>query len=284
MTQKTVVIVGAGGKMGARAADKIGGHSEYRVLMCEGHADKARGLEERGFTVTPLAAGLAEADFVVLAVPDAAIGAISRDAVPRMKPGSTLIMLDAAAAYIGELPHREGVTQMITHPCHPPFFTEQATPEARRDYFGGIATQDILVSFIEGDRGAFQQGAELCKAIFAPVRKAHEVTPEQFAFLEPAMSEMIVATAARLMRDSLDAAIQAGVPREAAEAFMAGHVQIAIAICFGAETSPFSDAAQMAIKWGMREIVRPDWKKAFDPETLRAAIRYMLHWSDAAGG
>jgi hypothetical protein len=91
------------------------------------------------------------------------------------------------------------------------------------------------------------------------------------------MSEMIVATAARLMRDSLDAAIEKGVPREAAEAFMAGHAQIAIAICFGAEKAPFSDAAQMAIQWGMQEIVRPDWKKAFDPEVLRAAIRYMLH-------
>jgi D-apionate oxidoisomerase len=214
---------------------------------------------------------------VVLAVPDAVIGAIARDAVPRMKPGSALIMLDAAAAYIGELPHREGVTQMIAHPCHPPFFTEQATPAARRDYFGGIATQDILVALIEGSREQFAAGTELCKAIFAPVAKAHEVTAEQFAFLEPAMSEMLVATAARLMKLSLDEAIARGVPREAAEAFMGGHAQIAMAICFGAEKSPFSDAAQKAIEWGMREIIRPDWKKAYDAEVLASAIRFMLH-------
>jgi len=277
MSEQTVVIVGAGGKMGARAAQKIGNGRGWRVLMCEANAEKARGLEEQGFRVTPLAEALADADFAVLAVPDALIGRIASDAVPKMKIGGTLIMLDAAAAYIGELPHREGVTQMIAHPCHPAFFTDRPTAEERADYFGGIATQDILVALIEGSRENFERGVELSKAIFAPAAKAHEVTAEQFALLEPAMSEMIVATAARLMRDSLDAAVEKGVPREAAEAFMAGHAQIALAICFGAEKSPFSDAAQKAIEWGMREVVRPDWRKAFEPETLRGAIRFMLH-------
>jgi hypothetical protein len=55
---------------------------------------------------------------------------------------------------------------------------------------------------------------------------------------------MLVATAARLMRLALDEAIARGVPREAAQAFIAGHAQIATAICFGAESAPFSDAAQ----------------------------------------
>jgi hypothetical protein len=96
------------------------------------------------------------------------------------------------------------------------------------------------------------------------------------------MSEMLVATAARLMRESLDEAIRRGVPEKAARAFMSGHAQIAVAICFGAEPSPFSDAAQMAIRWGMREIVAEDWRKAFDRETLEAAIRYMLHTEPAA--
>jgi hypothetical protein len=262
--------------MGARAAEKIGRQSGYRVLMSESNADKARDLEQSGFRVTPVDEALAQADFAVLAVPDAAIGKIAAAAVPHMLPGSTLIMLDAAAAYIGELPHCDGITQMIAHPCHPPFFTEQETPEARRDYFGGIATQDILVSLIEGSRQNFERGSELCRAIFAPVAKAHEVTPEQFAFLEPAMSEMLVATAARLMRLSLDEAIARGVPAEAAKAFMAGHAQIAMAICFGAEPSPFSDAAKKAIEWGMREIVQPDWRKAYDADVLREAIRFML--------
>jgi hypothetical protein len=275
--QKTVAIIGAGGKMGARAAEKIGCHSQYRVLMCENNAERARALSQRGFTVTVLETALAESDFALLAVPDALIGRIASAAAPHMRTGAMLIMLDAAAAYVGELPGRADIAMMITHPCHPPFFTEQATPEARRDHFGGTAWQDIIVSLVQGPEETFAQGIELCNAVFAPVRNAHRVTPEQFAFLEPAMSELVVATAARLMKDSLDAAIKAGVPREAAEAFMAGHAQIAVAICFGAEQSPFSDAAQLAIQWGMREIVRPDWRKVYDPAVLKQAIREMIH-------
>jgi hypothetical protein len=193
-----------------------------------------------------------------------------------MKPGSMLVMLDAAAAYVGELPESQEVGMMITHPCHPAFFVDRPTAEERQDYFGGIAQQDILVSLIQGSEETFARGIELCRAVFAPVGKAHRVTCEQFAFLEPAMSELVVAAAARWMRDSLDAAIEAGVPREAAEAFMAGHAQIAIAICFGAEKSPFSDAAQLAIEWGKRELIDPDWKRVYRPDVLRAAIREMI--------
>jgi len=101
---------------------------------------------------------------------------------------------------------------MIAYPCHPPFFTEQATAAARRDYFGGTAVQDILVSLIQGSEPVFAEGTELCRAIFDPVDKAHSVTPEQFALLEPAMSELIVATAACWMKAAQDAAIEHGVP------------------------------------------------------------------------
>jgi hypothetical protein len=253
--QKTVAIVGAGGKMGARAAEKIGRHPQYSVLMVETQAEKSQALAASGFHVTPFEDAVVLADFIVLAVPDAAIGKISHAAVPRMKPGAAL----------------------IAHPCHPPFFTEQATAEARRDYFGGLAVQDIIVALVEGPEETFAEGTELCRAIFAPVNQAHRVTAEQFAFLEPAMSEMVVATAAALMKASLDEAIHRGVPPAAAQAFMAGHAQIAMAICFGAEKSPFSDAAKLAIQWGLREIIRPDWRRVFERETLSSAIHEMLH-------
>jgi len=272
----TVVIVGAGGKMGHRALEKLAGNPEYKALACEKDPERVHDLEAKGFKVSPLEAALAEADFVVMAVPDALIGRIARELVPQMKTGSTLIMLDAAAAYVGELPVRGDVTFMITHPCHPPMFTEQATPEARRDYFGGVALQDIIVSLAQGSDADFAHGVELCKAIFGPVRKAYRVTPEQFARLEPAMAEIVVASAATLMKQALEAAVEAGVPRDAAEAFMAGHAQIALAIVFGAEKSPFSDAAQVAIRWGSKRIFAPDWRNVFQPAELRAAIQEML--------
>src|SRR5271165_6366568 len=148
MQQQTVVIVGAGGKMGARAVEKIGKESRFRVLLCESDAVRARRLEKDGFQVILTESALPEADFVLMAVPDALIGRIAGQLVPHMKDGATLIMLDACAAYLNQLPNRATLTFMITHPCHPPFFFEQSTPEARGDYFGGVALQDILVSLV----------------------------------------------------------------------------------------------------------------------------------------
>ena len=282
--KKSVAVIGAGGKMGARAAEKIGFSDAYQVLLCESNVDRAQALDDKGLQVTPTGDAMASADFVVMAVPDALIGVIARELVPQMKQGGTLIMLDAAAAYVGELPVRDGITQMITHPCHPPFFTEQATPEARRDYFGGSAIQDIIVSLIGGSEGAFAAGTEICRAIFAPVSRALRVTPEQFAFLEPAMSEIIMAAAANWMKQSMELAIEKGVPREAAEAFTAGHAQIALAIVFGAEKSPFSDAAQLAIEWGTGKYINPEWRRVYEREILAGAIRDILSPRAAAVG
>lgn len=272
----TVVIVGAGGKMGTRAVEKLRADHRFKAILCESNAERARGLQRDGFMVTELRAALPHAEFVLLAVPDALIGRIARDVVPLMKKDATLIMLDAAAAYANQLPDPGSLTFMIAHPCHPPFFTDQPTPEARRDYFGGTAEQDIIISLVAGSEERFDRGRELCAAIFAPVRNSYQVTPEQFALLEPAMSEIVVAAAASLMKDSLEAAVEKGVPREAAYAFMAGHARIALAIVFGAEKSPFSDAAKVAIQWGTREIIKSDWKKVFDRGPLVDAISEML--------
>jgi hypothetical protein len=277
-----VAIIGAGGKMGIRAAEKIGLKAGFEVLMCESHPERARALAESGYRVAALEEALAEADFVFLAVPDAAIGAVSRQAAPLMKPGAMQIMLDAAAAYVGEVSDAGHIGMMITHPCHPGLFVDRPTAEERADHFGGVSPQDILVCLMQGEEETFTRGTEVCRAVFGPVEKAHRVTVEQFAFLEPAMSELIVAAAARWMRDSLDAAIEAGVPREAAEAFMSGHAQIAVAICFGMEKSPFSDAAKLAIEWGKRELIAQDWRKVFQRQVLTEAIREIIHPSEPA--
>jgi hypothetical protein len=273
--QASVAILGAGGKMGSRAVEKLTPNG-YRLLLCEADPGKAGELRAHGFAVTPMEHAAGQADFVLMAVPDALIGTIAPRLVPMLKPGAVLIMLDAAAAYLGQVPSRADVTAMIVHPCHPPFFTEQATPEARRDYFGGIAWQDLVVSLIEGEEERFQQGVSLCRQVFAPVREVHRVSPEQFAMLEPAMSEIIVAAAAAWMKEALEEAVRRGVPRPAAEAFMAGHAQIALAIVFGAQKSPFSDAAQRAIEWGTRNFIAPCWREIFEPSKLRTAIRDIL--------
>jgi len=273
---QVVAIIGAGGKMGARAVQKLSGDSRYQVLACESNLAKAVEMRADGVEIIPVGEALRRSDFVVMAVPDALIGRMAHDFAPLMKVTATLIMLDAAAAFIDQLPDAGKLTFMIAHPCHPPMFVEQHSSQSRRDYFGGTATQDIIVSLACGSRANFEEGTELCKIMFSPVRHAHEVTPAQFALLEPAMSEIVVATAACLMKASLDLAIEKGVPEKAANAFMAGHAQIAMAIAFGEEKSPFSDAAQIAIHWGTEHIIRPDWRRVFEPDVLRQAIRAML--------
>lgn len=67
-----------------------------------------------------------------------------------------------------------------------------------------------------------------------------------------------------------------GVLREAAEAFMAGHAQIALAIAFGAGKAPFSDAAKLAIEWGTKQYIHPEWRRAFDRDVLGKTIEFML--------
>ena len=80
--KKSVAVIGAGGKMGARAAEKIGFSDAYQVLLCESNADRARALVDMGLTVTATGDAMAAADFVVMAVPDALIGAIRDKLLP----------------------------------------------------------------------------------------------------------------------------------------------------------------------------------------------------------
>jgi hypothetical protein len=274
---ETVAIIGAAGKMGTRIVNNLL-KGPYALLLCEkGEAGIAR-LKERGLKVTPADQAVASAHLIVLAAPDALIGPISRELVPHAGAGATVITLDPAAATVGELALRPDLNYVVSHPCHPPMFREQPSPEARKDFFGGIAaTQDIVVALAQGSEEAFERAETLLKRMFAPVGKSHRITVEQMAILEPAMAEVVAASAACLMKEAMEEAVRAGVPREAAEAFMLGHAQIALAIAFGAVGSPFSDAAKVAIRWGTEQCFRPDWRKVFEPEKIRAVIREMLH-------
>ena len=68
----TIALVGAGGKMGCRIADNLmKGSREVRYV--EIHPAGIARLSERGITPVKLEEGVADADIVVLAVPDTAI-------------------------------------------------------------------------------------------------------------------------------------------------------------------------------------------------------------------
>ena len=275
--KRCVAIIGAGGKMGTRLSVNLAGH-EYELLYSErGEAGAAR-LQERGVVNTDPCEAAAIADTVVLAVPDARMESVAGELVPLAKSGATILMLDPAAAAAGVVTMRDDLNYVVCHPCHPGLFIEQPTDEARRDLFGGVAAvQDIVIALMQGSEEAFGEAEELCRRTFAPVDTAHRVTVEQMALLEPAMAEVVAASAAVLIGEALEETVRRGVPREAARAFMLGHVQVPLAIVLGATDAPFSDAAKIAVAYGQEMIYQPDWRKVFEPERVREAIQRMLH-------
>ncbi|OHD73916.1 MAG: hypothetical protein A2177_12060 [Spirochaetes bacterium RBG_13_68_11] len=277
MKQLTISVIGAGGKMGQRITANLR-RQPHRLLLVEKAEAAVARLREQGLTVSAAADAVPASDVVILAVPDGAMAAVSADVVPRMRPAAVAILLDPAAAHNDEVRLRDDCSFVVTHPCHPPLFGEQDTPEARRDFFGGIhAKQDIVVALHRGTEESYRLAENVCREMFSPVVKAHRITVEQMAMLEPAMAEVCAASAAKLMKDALDEAIARGVPAEAARSFMLGHAQIPLAIVFGEIPSPFSDAAKIAMQVGAERVIRSDWRSVFEPAEIRATIHRMLH-------
>jgi hypothetical protein len=272
----TISLLGAAGKMGMRILNNLV-REKHTILLCEKSPQGVKLLNSKGFDVTEMEEAVPASDIVVMAVPDALLGEISQGVVPRMREGGTFILLDPAAAYAREIALRDDCTFVVTHPCHPQLFVEQETPEARADMFGGIAAkQDIVIALLQGDEDLFQRAADLCKCMFAPVVKAHRVTVEQMAILEPAMAEVVGASCVTLLKEALDEAVRRGVPEEAARAFMLGHVHIELAILFKS-SNPFSDAAVRAIQYGKEKIFKDNWREVFEEKSIKEVLKRMLH-------
>lgn len=271
-----IALIGAGGKMGCRIADNLK-NRPHRTAYVEISEKGRRELAKRGLSPTGAEEALKDADAVILAVPDTAIGRVSAELVPMMKPGSMLVLLDPAAAYAGQLPERPDVTYFVSHPCHPPLFNDEQG-EARRDFFGGIlAKQAIVCALIQGPEADYGKGEALAKEMFAPVMRSHRITLEQMAMLEPTMAETLGSMFAVMYGEAMDEAVRRGVPYEAARDFMLGHINIQMAIVFGEAGNPFSDACKVAIEYGKRKVIKDGWRQLFQPEQVREQIDIMLH-------
>ncbi len=273
----TITVIGAGGKMGCRISDNLVKFN-YNLFFCEKGEAGIERLMDRSLVVTSIEEAVTISNVVILAVPDAKINEISGFVVPLLTPDTTVILLDPAAAYAGELAMREDCTFVVTHPCHPELFYEQKTEEAKKDFFGGIAAeQDIVIAKVQGKDELFELAEKICIEMFQPVKKCHRITVEQMALLEPAAAEVVIAAAATLMKESLDEVVRRGVPEEAARAFLLGHTQIPLAIAFGAIGSPFSDGAKVAIRVGYEKVFKETWKEVFDPEVVKETVNKILH-------
>lgn len=269
-----VALFGAGGKMGMRIGRNLVA-SPLTVLPVEvSEAGRARFLEAHGIACIAPEEAIASAQVVVLAVPDTVIGAVTRDLVPKLKAGTMVVILDAAAPHAGHLPKRADITYFVTHPCHPPIFNDETEPAARADHFGGIAAkQHIVNALMQGPEAHYALGEEVARAMWAPVMRSHRVTVEQMAILEPGLSETVCATLLDAMREAMEEAIARGVPREAARDFLLGHMNILAAVTFQEIQGVFSDACNKAIVYGKETILKPDWKQLFEPEEILASVR-----------
>jgi hypothetical protein len=268
----TIALMGAGGKMGCRITDRLK-DSEYRMLYVEVGEAGIANLAERGLEPTPQDQVLTQADVVILALPDNLIERISAEVAPKLNSGAMVICLDPAAPLAGKVKHRNDLAYFVTHPCHPSVFSYDATPEERHDFFGGIAAkQNIVSALMHGSDDDYARGEEIAKKMYGPVIKSHRVTVEQMAILEPALSETTAQTCLQVVREAMDEAIRRGVPPDAARDFILGHVNIQLAIFFGELNIQFSDGAKKAMARARDQIIKPDWKKVFEPENIRECL------------
>lgn len=267
-----IALIGAAGSMGTRAWNSFEDDAEYQMLPVESPVGEET-LKERGIDPVAQAEAVAQADVVLMTVPDILVGKIAKGIVPQMASGNMLICLDPAAPYAGELPERDDVTYFVTHPAHPPVFNDEVTAEARRDYFGsGLAKQAIVSALIQGPEEDYAKGEAVASRMFRPILRSHRVTLEQMAMLEPAMSETVAATCITVLREGMDEVIRRGVPAQAAKDFMMGHINVELAIVFDEIDWEFSDGAKKAIELAKADLFRPDWKKVFEREHLQKSV------------
>lgn len=271
-----IALLGAGGKMGVRLATNLK-DTRFDVDHVEvSEAGRIRLKEAIGADCVDQASALADADVILLAVPDRLIGQVAHEIIDDVKSGAALIVLDAAAPHAGKMPEREDVTYFVTHPCHPSVYGFETEPEAQRDFFGGIhAKQAIVCALMQGPEEHYALCEEVAKAIYAPVTRAHRCSVENIAVLEPAMSETVGITLCLALREAVEEAARRGVPKEAAMDFMLGHVNIGLSIAFDVfEEGKFSDGALLAIEQAKTVIFQDDWlEKVFEPEAVMASVQ-----------
>jgi hypothetical protein len=275
-----VAVVGAGGKMGVRTSNNLAKATDTIELYFVEQGEKGiANVTDRGFEVTPMEEAVGKADVTVLAVPDSLIDLISKAVVKVMQPGTGMIILDPAAAVAKELALRDDCTFAVAHPCHPSYFLDQDTLEARQDYFGGLGgKQDIVMAKIQGDDTVFEQCRTVSEIMYGPVVNSYVMGLRDIAFLEPTLVELLGATCLYAMAETVDEAARRGIQKEAAISFLAGHIYNLSANFLGfLGNTPVSDACKVAIGLGNKLVMRDDWKKIWDDETLDNVIATMLH-------
>lgn len=277
MSTLTIAVIGAGGKMGMRVSDNLQ-RSDHTVFYVENSPAGRQRTTERGRVLTDVPAAVADADAVVLAVPDIALATVSEQIVPQLRPGTVVLTLDPAAAYANVLHPRDDVEYVVAHPCHPSVFLQRRTPQELADTFGGIAApQDVVAAIPSGDQAKQAVAEQVIRLMYAPVVDVHWVSVKQLAYLEPTLVETVACMVGVLLKEALNETVHTvGVPEPAARAMLLGHIQVALANSLNGD-NPFSDACLIAMDYGRRKLIKDDWKSIFDDAELDSVLKQMLH-------
>jgi ketol-acid reductoisomerase len=249
--------------------------SDFRVAHVEpSQVGQKRLTDELNLGCTTVDEALDGAQVVILAIPDTVIGKIAHEISPKLRPGTMVMLLDAAAPFAGHLPDRKDLTYFVAHPCHPTIYNDEVDEAARRDYFGGgAARQSITSALMQGPESAWELGEAVAKTIYQPIKSSYRLTVEQMALLEPGLSETVCATLLQVMRDAMDEVVKRGVPQACARDFLLGHMNILGAVIFNEIPGAFSDACNKAITFGKPRLMRDDWLHVFDREEIAESIR-----------
>lgn len=278
----SVAILGSGGKMGFRVTKKLVG-AGYDVRAVEISEAGRQRLAEANIKAVSADEGLRGAKVVVMALPDNVIGKVASELSPKLKPGTMLLILDAAAPYAGDLPKdRPDLTFFVGHPCHPPLFNDETEWDARRDYHGGVAKQSIVCALMQGPEEHYALGEEICKAMWSPIINCHRVSVEQLAILEPGLSEMVAMPFVDTMVEAVEECEKKyGIPRQAALDFLIGHLNVEIAMWFGYSPKVPSDAALRLMRFAKGVVVRDEWREALSPAKVKEASELIVYGKSA---
>jgi ketol-acid reductoisomerase len=262
--------------MGRRIGRPLRESGAYDLRYVE-PGDRGRQLlAEIGVPVSELGDALPKSEVVIFAVPDAIVQHVAADVVPRLDSGTRILFLDPAAIHADRIPYRNDISCFVTHPTHPPLYSllSEASPEARKDYWGGgVAHQALVFATAWGEDADADLVEKVATVMFAPITRSHRITVEQMAMLEPALSETLTNGCMALIREGLQHVIDAGVPEEAAWDFCMGHLQIGIAIIFEQLDWRLSEGAQMALRKAKGSLFRDDWQSIFEPDAIMASVR-----------
>jgi hypothetical protein len=268
-------ILGAGGKMGMRISANLN-KLPNEIFYIENAETGIKRLAQSGLKVSAQAEVMDQVDVLILAVPDILINKISTEVVPNLKPDSTVILLDPAAAYMSQVCIRKDLHYTVIHPCHPALFKDQPALEGYNDHFGGISgLQDIVSTHWKGSREKYKLACDIVREMFAPVDKVFEITLEQMAFLEPSVVEVCGLSLLSVFKELVEEMDKRGIPKDAGMSFLLGHIKILLAILL-LGSNPASDAAMIAMGYGKDKLIKADWKKVLTDESLHEVLTKML--------